>query len=85
VAFWTGKELFVKRVIALPGEDVAAVDGTFFINGQPLPEPYLRYRDHCNFGSDRLSSNQFVVAGDNRLQSLVMVIRSERIVGRISR
>jgi signal peptidase I len=24
VAFWTGKELFVKRVIALPGEESAS-------------------------------------------------------------
>jgi len=31
----------VKRVIGLPGDTVASVDGKVYINGQPLAEPWL--------------------------------------------
>ncbi len=35
-------EFWVKRVIGLPGEQVTVYMGRVFINGQLLPEPYLR-------------------------------------------
>jgi signal peptidase I len=31
----------VKRVIGLPGDTIAAVDGRVYIDGRPLPEPWL--------------------------------------------
>ena len=37
-----GPEMLIKRVIGLPGETVEVRDGQVMINGQPLPEPYLR-------------------------------------------
>lgn len=36
-----GKESYIKRVIALPGEYVEIKDGKVYINGQELDEPYL--------------------------------------------
>ena len=35
------RELFVKRVIGLPGEHVKILAGKVYINGQPLEEPYI--------------------------------------------
>src|SRR5881275_1238776 len=32
---------FVKRVIGLPGDHLKLVDQEMFINGKPLPEPYV--------------------------------------------
>src|SRR5947209_19564254 len=32
---------FVKRVIGLPGDRLKLVDQRIFINGKPLPEPYI--------------------------------------------
>lgn len=36
-----GKESYIKRVIALPGEHVEIKDGKVYINGAELDEPYL--------------------------------------------
>ncbi len=40
-ALATGEEHLIKRVVGLPGDRVAFVDGAVFINEAPLPEPYL--------------------------------------------
>ena len=38
----TGKTLYVKRVIGLPGETVDIENGQVFIDGEALDEPYIR-------------------------------------------
>lgn len=40
-ALASGEEHLIKRVIGLPGDRVAFVDGQVFIDGAPLSEPYL--------------------------------------------
>ncbi len=42
---------FVKRVVALPGEEVALKEGRLFINGTEMAEPYAVYES--NRGNDR--------------------------------
>ena len=37
-----GKESYIKRVIALPGEHVVIKDGKVYINNEELDEPYLQ-------------------------------------------
>ena len=37
-----GKESYIKRVIALPGEHVKIENGKVYINGTELEEPYLQ-------------------------------------------
>ncbi|HVV72070.1 MAG TPA: signal peptidase I, partial [Verrucomicrobiae bacterium] len=41
VSIWTGREWLIKRVIGLPGEEVALKKGTLLVNGEVVPEPYL--------------------------------------------
>jgi signal peptidase I len=36
---------FIKRVVGLPGDTLAMVNGTLQVNGQPLPEPYAWLED----------------------------------------
>ena len=61
---------FVKRVIGLPGEDVAMRDGYVFIDGSRLREPYLRpdFRGD-ETGDWRVASGGYFVLGDNRTMS----------------
>lgn len=73
-ASWTGGEtedtgeLLVKRVVGLPGENVASNGGQIWINRAPLNEPYLDTK------TDRqtppinvvLKEDEYFVAGDNR-------------------
>ena len=37
-----GKKSYIKRVIALPGEQVEIKEGKIYINGKQLEEPYLQ-------------------------------------------
>ena len=65
---------FVKRVIGLPGERVKISDGSVFIDGLKLSEPYLghafvtggttcNHKLWCDF---RLQEGQYFALGDNR-------------------
>jgi signal peptidase I len=44
---------FVKRVIGVPGDRIHLVNKRVFVNGVPLPEPYVRYfKSERNFFRD---------------------------------
>ena len=67
---------FIKRVVGLPGETILIKDGTVYINGKVLCEPYLRPHVDGDWAVDaswpangkpyHLSSTQYFVMGDNR-------------------
>jgi len=66
----------VKRVIATPGDSICLKDGSVYVNGCKLDEPYLapgtltlidsKYPDQLV----RCGKDQFFVLGDNRLNSI---------------
>ena len=60
---------FVKRVIGLPGEQVEVRQGTVYINGTALAEPYLKQHDQSNMQRLNLGQNEYFVLGDNRSYS----------------
>jgi signal peptidase I len=64
-----GSEAYLKRVIALPGERVAIVRGFVQIDGQPLPENYIRYRDNRSEAVETVPAGSYYVLGDNRSNS----------------
>lgn len=57
---------FVKRVIGLPGETVEIREGTTFINGDAIDEPYLTATDRSSSRLTRLGQEEYYVMGDNR-------------------
>ena len=57
---------FVKRVIGLPGETVEVREGTAYINGAALEEPYLTSRDSSSSKLVQLGEKEYYVMGDNR-------------------
>lgn len=78
----------IKRVIGLPGERVAIVNGRVFIDGQPLAEPYLVDPWYDTREEIAIPARHYYVMGDNRNSSqdsrseAVGLVPRERIVGR---
>jgi signal peptidase I len=63
--------LFMKRIIGLPGETVAFVDGRVLINGKILDEPYEKNLA-CDWNSPpvTLAADEYYFVGDNRSMAL---------------
>jgi signal peptidase I len=57
---------YLKRVIGLPGETFAITNGVVFINGEPLVEPYVKYREPWRLAPVKLGPTDYIVIGDNR-------------------
>jgi signal peptidase I len=83
VVIRTGRDLIIKRILGLPGEEVAILDGVVYINGQPLAEPYVRSAGNGSIAPGRLGPNRFVAAGDYRTATVIAVVSRDRIVGRL--
>lgn len=71
-----GKESYIKRVIALPGEHLEIKDGKVYINGEELDEPYLQDNVITTAGDVNnpfydlvVPENCIFVMGDNRAGS----------------
>ncbi len=67
-----GKESYIKRVIALPGEHVQIKDGKVYINDKELKEDYLQkdvktqIRNEIGFNDFIVPNNCVFAMGDNR-------------------
>ena len=57
---------FIKRVVGLPGETVQVINGTVYVNGNPLPDDYHVNQAGYNAGSVTLGPGEVYVLGDNR-------------------
>ena len=77
------KDRIIKRVIALPGEEIAYVDNVLYINGEKIEDCYNRVEQE-NF-SVVLEDDEYFVMGDNRVDSLdsryIGPIKEDRIEG----
>ncbi|MFN3360562.1 MAG: signal peptidase I [Pseudanabaenaceae cyanobacterium] len=66
--FTTGKA-YIKRVIGLPGEEVAIKGGKVYINGIPLEEPYILEPPRYEIAPFTVPPGYYWVMGDNRNNS----------------
>jgi signal peptidase I len=61
---------FVKRLIGLPGETVSERNGTVFVDGKKLDEPYIKAdRRDAQSGTWHVPRGEYFFMGDNRSQS----------------
>lgn len=79
---------FIKRVIGLPGEELALREGRIFVNGEPLSESYLRQApvDPSTNQTVVLGEQEYFVLGDNRANSsdsrVYGALKRDHIVGK---
>ena len=66
------EELYVKRIIGLPGETIEIIDGKVYINDstEPLEEPYLPEEMLGSYGPYEVPEGCYFMMGDNRNHSL---------------
>ena len=62
------KEVFIKRVIGLPGDWVSIRHGRVYVNGRRLNEPYVphAFLGHQTYRAVHVPPHQFYVLGDHR-------------------
>lgn len=77
----------VKRLVGLPGDEVAIVDGMLRVNGVFLAEPYLSGPAASDFGPVTVPEDALFFLGDNRRNSAdsrgsLGFVATDRVIGR---
>jgi signal peptidase I len=79
-------EVYLKRVIGLPGDRIRIARGAVYLNGSRLLEPYVHYYDSRSFAEVTVPPNTFYVLGDNRADSddsrAWGFVRSSEVIGK---
>lgn len=79
--------MYLKRVLAVPGERAGFREGQLMVDGRPRPELYVRNGWGWNSEEVRLGPDQYLVAGDRRDMPMSShaggVVDRRRIAGRL--
>jgi signal peptidase I len=58
--------VYVKRLVAMPGDRISIEKGIVLIDGRPIVEPYVVYRSPWELQATTLGPDEYFVVGDNR-------------------
>ena len=61
--------LFVKRLVALPGDTVEIKDHHLYVNDELVPDPEFQASRPYDFAKIKLGADEYFVIGDNRQTS----------------
>ena len=77
--------VYLKRIVAMPGEHMRFVKGIVQVNGVPLDEPYLQNQADWRSDDVTLGPSEYFVVGDNRSMQMyehdMGVVSRDRLVG----
>jgi len=89
VAMPGGRAFFMKRVLGMPGERIAFVNGQLLIDGAPYAESYLRDAGDWNMAELAVPEGHYFIAGDNRQTPwsghTLGLIHEDQVSGRLLR
>ena len=80
----------VKRVVGLPGDEVAIRDALLYVNDQLVDEPYVDHKaiDALFYGPVVVPADRFLVLGDDRAASIDSraygPVESDRLLGTVA-
>lgn len=80
----------VKRVVGLPGDEVAIRDALLYVNDERVDEPYVDHEaiDSVFYGPVVVPADRYLVMGDARAVSIDSrtygPVRAETLIGRIA-
>jgi signal peptidase I len=80
----------VKRVVGLPGDEVAIRDALLYVNDELVEEPYVDHKsiDALFYGPVVVPTGRFLVLGDARASSIDSrdygPVKADRLLGRIA-
>ena len=83
--------LYIKRLVALPGDSVQVMGGQLYVNGVPAADPPALASLPRDYPLRVLGENEYFVMGDNRALSLdsrdasVGPLSGEMLLGRVTR
>ena len=60
---------FIKRVVGVPGDEVAIKDGFLYRNGKKMSESFVKEYVFGNYGPLKIPEGKLCVMGDNRNNS----------------
>lgn len=82
------EQLFVKRIVGMPGDAVRIEGGAVYVNQRPLQEPYVESTGRQSFDEVIVEPGRYYVLGDNRAQSSDSrqwgTVPEENIVGEVA-
>lgn len=63
------KQMYLKRVIGVAGDEVEVKNGYVYVNGKALDEPYVFEQPEYTYSKTSVPKGKYFVLGDNRNHS----------------
>lgn len=76
-------DIYIKRIVGLPGEHLDFEDGYVFINGKYFEEPYVSGPIPWQMHRWDVGPGEYFVIGDNRATSVFGTVAASDIIGRV--
>ena len=78
-------DVYLKRIVGLPGEVISFEGGILHVDGVPMQEPYTRTKVPFSWRNPtELGEDEYYVIGDNRAVSVLGAIPASRIIGKVA-